>query len=262
MNDMLDYSDTSCIVTGGGQGIGRNISLRFADRGASVHILEIDLEAGEETVEEIRSDGGDATLHETDVSDQDQVYDTFDGIDGSEPSIDVVINNAGISHVGTIEDTTEEEMDRLYEVNVKGVYNCAKAAVEKMKPQEDGGVILNLASIASMVGISDRFPYSMTKGAVLTMTYSIAKDYVDDGIRCNSVAPARVHTPFVDNFIAENFPGEEEKKFEELSQTQPIGRMAEPTEVADLILYLCSEEASFITGQNYPIDGGFINLNS
>ncbi len=259
---MLDFSDSSCIVTGGGQGIGRNISLRFADRGASVHILEIDVDKGKETVEDIRSDGGQATLHETDVADQAQVYEAFEEIDQEESSVDVVINNAGISHVGTIEETTEEEMDELFEVNVKGVYNCAKAAVENMKDQENGGVILNLASIASMVGISNRFAYSMTKGAVLTMTYSVAKDYIDDGIRCNSVAPARVHTPFVDNFIAENFPGREEEKFEELSQTQPIGRMAEPDEVADLILYLCSDEASFITGQNYPIDGGFINLNS
>ncbi len=131
-----------------------------------------------------------------------------------------------------------------------------------MKDQEDGGTILNLASIASMVGIGDRFAYSMSKGAVLTMTYSIAKDYMDDGIRCNSVAPARIHTPFVHQFIADNYPEREEEKFQELSEAQPIGRMGQPEEVAHLILVLCSDEAGFITGQNDPIDGGVINLNT
>jgi NAD(P)-dependent dehydrogenase (short-subunit alcohol dehydrogenase family) len=125
-----------------------------------------------------------------------------------------------------------------------------------------GGVILNLASIASSVGVSDRFAYSMTKGAVLTMTYSIAKDYIDDNIRCNCISPARVHTPFVDGFIKKNYPGQETQMFDKLSKTQPIGRMGQPQEVADLALYLCSDEASFITGSNFPIDGGYINLNS
>jgi NAD(P)-dependent dehydrogenase (short-subunit alcohol dehydrogenase family) len=163
--------------------------------------------------------------------------------------------------VGNIEDCTEEDLDKLYEINIKGVYNCAKACISIMK-DSGGGVVLNMASIASTVGISDRFAYSMSKGAVLTMTYSIAKDYIDHNIRCNCISPARVHTPFVDGFIKKNYPGNEAEMFEKLSKTQPIGRMGNPQEVADLALFLCSDEASFITGSNYGIDGGYITLNS
>jgi NAD(P)-dependent dehydrogenase (short-subunit alcohol dehydrogenase family) len=173
--------------------------------------------------------------------------------------IDILVNNAGIAHVGNIEGTTESDLDRIYSVNVKGVYNCIYAVIPVMKNK--GGVILNMASIASSVGISDRFAYSMSKGAVLTMTYSVAKDYLDYGIRCNCISPARIHTPFVDGFIKKNYPGREDEMFEKLAKTQPIGRMGTPEEVANLALYLCSDEASFITGTDFPIDGGFIKLN-
>ncbi|NNE76549.1 MAG: SDR family oxidoreductase, partial [Pricia sp.] len=157
------------------------------------------------------------------------------------------------------ENTTTSDLDRLYEVNIKGIFNCMKASISSMK--KNGGVIINMASIASSVGINDRFAYSMTKGAVLTMTYSVAKDYIGYGIRCNSISPGRVHTPFVDGFISKNYPGKEKEMFEKLSKTQPIGRMVKPEEVANLALYLCSDEASFITGTDFPIDGGFIKLN-
>lgn len=136
-----------------------------------------------------------------------------------------------------------------------------KAVITTMTAQKKG-VILNIASIASSVGLADRFAYSMSKGAVLTMTLSVAKDYIAQGIRCNCISPARVHTPFVDGFLAKNYPGREAEMFEKLSKTQPIGRMAEPKEVAALSLYLCSDEAGFLTGCDYPIDGGFIKLNS
>jgi NAD(P)-dependent dehydrogenase (short-subunit alcohol dehydrogenase family) len=172
-----------------------------------------------------------------------------------------LINNAGIAHVGNLEACEEADLDRLYQVNIKGVYNCSKAVISEMKKNKEG-VIINLASIASSVGISDRFAYSMTKGAVLSMTYSIAKDYIQDNIRCNSISPARVHTPFVDGFIKKNYPGEEQQMFEKLSKTQPIGRMGTPQEVADMALYLCADEAGFITGTDFAIDGGFIKLNS
>jgi NAD(P)-dependent dehydrogenase (short-subunit alcohol dehydrogenase family) len=144
---------------------------------------------------------------------------------------------------------------------VKGTYNAMFGAIEIMKKQQKG-VILNIASVASSVGISDRFAYSMSKGAVLMMTLSVAKDYVHEGIRCNCISPARVHTPFVDGFLKANYPGKEKEMFEKLSKTQPIGRMAKPEEIANLALYLCSDEASFITGSDYPIDGGFIKLNN
>ena len=153
------------------------------------------------------------------------------------------------------------DFERLFHVNVKGVYNGMFAAIPLMQ-QQGGGVILNLCSIAAWVGLNDRFAYSMTKGAVHAMTLSAAKDYLADKIRVNSISPARVHTPFVDGFLAKSYPGREQEMFDKLSASQPIGRMAQPEEVAALMLYLCSEEAGFITGTDYPIDGGFLTLNS
>jgi NAD(P)-dependent dehydrogenase (short-subunit alcohol dehydrogenase family) len=172
--------------------------------------------------------------------------------------VDILVTSAGIAHVGNIEHTSEEEVDRLYAVNVKGVYHCMHAAIPAMKGR--GGVILNIASVAASVGIPDRFAYSMTKGAVLAMTYSVARDYVAEKIRCNCVAPGRVHTPFVDGFLARHYPGREREMFETLSRTQPVGRMGRPEEVAELALFLCSDAAAFITGSNYAIDGGFMTL--
>ena len=171
------------------------------------------------------------------------------------------MNNAGVSHIGTVETTTEADFDRIFRINTKGVYNCLFATIPHMK-KAGGGVLLNMASIAATLGIPDRFAYSMSKGAVLTMTLSVAKDYLKDNIRCNCISPARVHTPFVDGFIARTYPGREAEMFEKLSKTQPIGRMAEPEEVGALALYLCSDEAGFITGCDYPLDGGFTRLNN
>ena len=188
---------------------------------------------------------------------QRQVKDLFETID----RLDILVNSAGVSHIGNVESTSEKDFDRLFNVNVKGVYNCMQAAVSVMKKNKSG-VIINLASIANHVGLTDRFAYSMTKGAVYAMTLSVARDYLQQGIRCNSISPARVHTPFVDGFLQNNYPGREAEMFEKLSRSQPIGRMAKPEEIASLVLYLCSDEASFITGCDYPIDGGFINLNN
>lgn len=247
------------IVTGGGSGIGKSISLTFAEQGAKVHILDFNIDAANETVSEIKAKGENAEAHKCDVANQKNVNDIISKIINDKP-IHILINNAGIAHIGNIEAVEEEDLDRLYNVNIKGVYNCTKACIPIMKKNKYG-VILNLASIASSVGIFDRFAYSMTKGAVLTMTYSIAKDYINDGIRCNCMSPGRVHTPFVDGFIKNNYPGKEEEIFENLSKTQPIGRMGKPQEIADLALFLCSDEAGFITGTDFPIDGGFIKLN-
>jgi NAD(P)-dependent dehydrogenase (short-subunit alcohol dehydrogenase family) len=169
------------------------------------------------------------------------------------------VNSAGISHIGRLDTTSEDDLDRVFRVNVKGVFHCMQAAVEPMREQ-GGGVILNLASIAATAGLSDRFAYSMSKGAVLSMTLSVAKDYLKDKIRCNAVSPARIHTPFVDAFLKEHYAGREDEMFARLSQAQPIGRMGLPEEVASLALFLCSDEASFITGADIPLDGGFVNL--
>ncbi len=249
----------SAIITGGASGIGEAISKTFAQQGAYIHILEFSKENGEQTVKEIKNDGGEANFYQCDVSNHLQVKNIIDEI-AKNNKIDILINNAGVAHVGNVENTFESDLDRVYNVNVKGVYNCIYATVPKMKAQ-GGGVIINMASIASSVGISDRFAYSMSKGAVLTMTYSVAKDYLDSNIRCNCISPARVHTPFVDGFIKKNYPGKEDEMFDALSKTQPIGRMGKPEEIANLALYLCSNEASFITGTDFPIDGGFIKLN-
>lgn len=245
------------VVTGGGSGIGKAISVALAEQGAIVHILELNIENANVTQKEINSTGGNAIAHSCNVANQKNVKNVIASINDV---IDILVNNAGIAHVGNVEDTNEDDLDRIYNVNVKGVYNCMLAAIPKMK-KNGGGVILNMASIAASVGISDRFAYSMSKGATLTMTYSVAKDYIDYGIRCNSISPARVHTPFVDGFIKKNYPGKEAEMLEALSKTQPIGRMGKPVEIANLALYLCSDEASFITGTDFPIDGGFIKLN-
>jgi 2-keto-3-deoxy-L-fuconate dehydrogenase len=219
--------------------------------------LELNAEAGQQAVAEIQAAGGTAQAHGADVSNQAQVLAAFQAIG----RVDILVNNAGIAHVGKLENTTEADFDRIYRVNVKGAYNCLFAAVPLMK-QHGGGVIVNMASIAAHVGITDRFAYSMSKGAIHAMTLSVARDYLGDKIRCNSISPARVHTPFVDGFVAANYPGKEQEMFAKLSKSQPIGRMGTPEEVAALALYLCSDEAGFVTGCDYPLDGGFINLNN
>lgn len=255
---LFSLKGKTALVTGAASGIGKAIAQKFACRGAEVHILEFNAENGQKVVEEIVSDGGKAKFHACDVSDQQQVQKIVSGI-AKDSQINILVNNAGVAHIGNIEGTEESDMDRLFQVNIKGVYNGMRAVIPFMK--EKGGVILNMASVASSVGISDRFAYSMTKGAVLTMTYSVAKDYLDFGIRCNSISPGRIHTPFVDGYLARNYPGKEKEMFEKLSKTQPIGRMGIPEEVANLALYLCSDEASFATGTDFPLDGGFIKLN-
>jgi 2-keto-3-deoxy-L-fuconate dehydrogenase len=217
------------------------------------------LEAAESVVREILNDGSKARAYRCDVTRREEVRAIFDQIFGIEP-IHILVNNAGIAHVGNLEKTSEEEFDRVFKINVKGFYHCMLAAIEHMKGN-GGGVILNMASIAAWAGLADRFAYSMSKGAVVAMTYSVARDYVQHGIRCNSISPARVHTPFVDRYLQQNYPGREKEMFEKLSQTQPIGRMAQPDEVASLALFLCSDDAAFITGTDYAIDGGFLNLH-
>jgi 2-keto-3-deoxy-L-fuconate dehydrogenase len=254
---MFSLKNKVAIITGGGSGIGKAIALLFAKQGATVHIVELNLDAAQQVASEIQQAGGNAYPIAADVSNQQAVDDAFKQIG----KIDILVNNAGIAHVGNVENTSTADFDRVYNVNVKGAYNCLYAAIPIMK-NGDGGVILNMASIASHVGITDRFAYSMSKGAIHAMSMSVARDYLHSNIRCNSISPARVHTPFVDGFIAKNYPGQEEEIFEKLSKSQPIGRMAKPEEVASLALYLCSDESGFITGADYPIDGGFITLNN
>lgn len=254
---MFRLDHKTAVITGGGSGIGKATAVCFAAQGADVHIIELNASAADETLRLITQSGNKAYAHTCNISRQEEVKEVMAAIGG----FDILVNCAGIAHVGRADTTSEEDFDRVYSVNVKGTYNCLYAALPILK-HRGGGVILNVASIAAWVGIDDRFAYSMSKGAVFAMTLSVAKDYLPDHIRCNSISPARVHTPFVDGFITKNYPGREAEIFEKLSKTQPIGRMGSVEEVAALALYLCSDEAGFITGNDYLIDGGFVKLNS
>jgi len=244
----FDLSGKKAVVTGGSSGIGKAIVEALSEQGARVFVIDLNENP-------VHSTTGVTTII-TDITQSEKLNKSLNTLPDS---IDILVNNAGIGFVGNIEQTDEKDFDRLYRVNVKGVFNCVKALLPKMK--KNGGIIINIASIVSHVAVNNRFAYTMSKGAVLAMTKSIAKDYLSYKIRCNSVSPARVHTPFVDDYLEKNYPGKEKEMFDNLSQTQPIGRMGKPKEVAHLVLYLCSDEASFITGSDFPIDGGFIKLN-
>lgn len=247
------------VVTGGGSGIGRAIARLFAQQGASVRIFDRDEAAARAVAAEIDGAGGQSEVHRCDVSDRLSVDEAFGCVQRDCGRLDILVNNVGIAHVGNILTTTEEDFDRVFATNVKGAYHCLRAAVAAMTSQQ-GGAIVNIASTAALMGLPDRFAYSMSKGALLTMTYSVAKDFLAQKIRCNAICPARIHTPFVDGFIARNYAGREAEMLQKLSAAQPIGRMGQPEEVAALALFLASDAASFVTGASYLVDGGSINL--
>lgn len=254
---MFELNHKTAVVTGAGSGIGKAVAIILAKQGATVVVADLNEENALATVAEIENQNGKAIISVLDVTNQTKVVNAFNEI----AKIDILVACAGISHIGNVETTTEADLDKVYNVNIKGTYNCLHAVVPIMK-MNGGGSIVNISSIAAKVGLSDRFAYSMSKGAVYAMTLSVAKDYINDNIRCNCISPARVHTPFVDGFLAKNYPGKEKEMFEKLSKTQPIGRMGQPDEIAAMVLYLCSDEASFLTGSDYAIDGGYITLNS
>jgi 2-keto-3-deoxy-L-fuconate dehydrogenase len=258
-NSEFSLDGKTAVITGAGSGICRTIALKFAANGAAVHLFEVNQPQAEAVAAEIRKAGGDATPWLCDVSDHAQTAATFQKLFASF-KLNVLVNNAGISQIGNVENTAEADFDRILRVNVKGCYNCIYASIGHMKAN-GGGVILNMASVAGSAGLAERFGYSTSKGAVIAMTYSVAKDYIADRIRCNCISPARVHTPFVDSYLSKTYPGREKEMYDKLARTQPIGRMGEPDEIASLALYLCSDAAGFITGTNYPIDGGFMNLH-
>ena len=247
------------VVTGGGSGIGRAIAARFASAGSAVRIVDLDLSAAEKVVQEITEAGDSAAALACDVTDQAAVLQVFERIFRKD-RVQILVNNAGVSHIGNVESTSEADFDRIMSVNVKGYYNCIHACAGHMK-SNGGGVILNIASIAGTNGLAERFAYGTSKGAVIAMTLSVARDYVSHNIRCNCISPARVHTPFVDNYLKKNYPGREAEMYQKLAKTQPMGRMGEPHEVAALAHFLCSDEAAFVTGSDYPLDGGFLRLH-
>jgi NAD(P)-dependent dehydrogenase (short-subunit alcohol dehydrogenase family) len=247
------------LVTGGASGIGHAIALCFAENGAAIRIVDLNEAAAQETAEQIKKLGGSATAHLCDVTDASQTRGAFKEVLGLS-QVDILVNSAGVSHVGRLDNTDDDDFERVFRVNVLGTHRAMREVIQPMAAQ-GSGVILNLASIAANAGLEDRYAYSMSKGAVRSMTFSVARDYLHHNIRCNSISPARVHTPFVDGFIKKNYAGKEAEAFAKLSALQPIGRMAQPCEVAMLALYLCSDEAGFVTGTDYPLDGGFFNLH-
>lgn len=249
----------TALVTGGASGIGEAIARTFASSGAMVRIIDMDGPRSQSVAEDIRGHGGAAEAHCCDVSVGSEVTRVLGAILAHDP-VHILVNNAGVAHIGNLENTSESDLDRLFAINVKGVYHCLTACVPYLKSQ-GGGVILNLASVAAETGLADRFAYSITKGAVRSLTFSVARDYIQHNIRCNCVSPARVHTPFVDGYLTMHFPGREVEMMDRLAKTQPIGRMGEPGEIAMLALFLCSDAARFITGSDYPIDGGFLRLH-
>jgi len=243
------------VVTGAGSGIGKAIATRFAAEGARVVLFDVDQASAASATSEIVEDGGQAEARVVDVTSEESVRSGFEALE----RIDILVNNAGIASIGNLENTSSDEFDRVFTTNVKGIYHCLQAAVPLMR-ERNAGAILNLASIASKLGIQDRFAYSTSKGAVMAMTLSVARDYIGHGIRCNCICPARVHTPFVDAYLDEHYPDTRDEMFAQLSAFQPIGRMGTPEEIAALACFLCSDESSFITGAAYDIDGGVSSL--
>lgn len=248
--------DKTILITGGASGIGAAMVRKFANENSRVYFIDTNELAAQQLINVLKAKGHEAQFLHGDITDFVALQKLIEQIPSK---LDVLINNAGVSHIGKVENTSEEDFDRIFQVNIKGIFNCTKATLPSLIA-DGGGSILNMCSVAATIGIPDRFAYSMSKGAALSMTLSIARDYVDQNIRCNCISPGRVHTPFVDGFLSTNYPGKEKEMFEKLAATQPIGRMGTPEEIAEMAYFISSESGSFITGANFTVDGGFMGL--
>jgi len=251
---MFKLQDKTCIVTGAGSGIGAAIAQVFARAGAFVCVTDRDDAAGNHTVESIQREGGKAGYLTLDVTQVSQCESVVNQVEKNHSTLDILVNNAGIGHVGTIEKTSPEDLERLWAVNVKGVFNVTQAGISGMIRRQSG-VIINIASIGGLIGIHDRLAYCTTKFAVVGLTKCLALDHAKQGIRVNCICPGRVHTAFVDARLKEY--SDPQKAYAEMSATQPIGRMGRPEEIAHAALYLASDEAALITGAALAADGGW-----
>jgi NAD(P)-dependent dehydrogenase (short-subunit alcohol dehydrogenase family) len=246
--------DTTALVTGAGSGIGAAIARRFAREGAFVYVTDRDAASAAATAAAIAAEGGQAVAAALDVTDEAACAAAVAAVEREYGRLDVLVNNAGIGHVGTVLQTTGEDLDRLYAVNVRGVFTLSKAALPGMVARKSG-TIVNLASIGGVVGIRDRAAYCATKFAVVGLTQCMALDHAADGVRVNCICPGRVETPFVQARLAE-YPDPEAAR-REMTATQALRRMASPDEIAAAALYLASDEAAFVTGTPFLIDGGW-----
>ncbi len=255
---MLRLDGKIALITGAGSGIGREIALLYARQGATVIIADIQQDAASRVVAEIKAQDGIAQAIQLNVASEEQVRSVFDQVVQEHTRLDILVNNAGVSHVGNILETSLDDWERVIKVNAGGVFLCSKYAVKQMVEQQpQGGVLVNIASVAGMIAVERRFPYGASKGAVMSMTRSIAMDFVQQGIRANAICPGTVHTPFVEGYLERNFSTTKDEERNKLHARQPIGRMGRPDEIANAALYLASEEASFVTGSTLVIDGGW-----
>ncbi len=255
---MFRLDSKIALVTGAGSGIGKEIALLYAQQGAQVIVADIQEDAAAAVVAEISERNGLARSLPLNIADEGQVRVAMQGVVEQYGRLDILVNNAGVSHVGNVLETSAEDWDRVMAVNARGVFLCSKYAVAQMLQQNPaGGILVNIASVAGMIAVDRRFPYGASKGAVISMTRSIAIDFANQGIRANAICPGTVHTPFVEGFLERNFAENKDEVRQQLHARQPIGRMGRPEEIAAAALYLASDEAALITGSTLVIDGGW-----
>ena len=251
---MFDLSHKIALVTGAGSGIGAAIAVTFAEAGAHVFVTDLNPVTAASTAERLTTRGGRAEAFALDVRDEATCASVVHRVHAAAGRVDVLVNNAGIGHVGTMLTTEGDDLDRLYGVNVRGTFNVTRVVLPAMVARRSG-VIINMASAAGVVGLRDRLAYAVSKFAVVGMTKSMALDHALDGIRVNCICPGRVETPWVAQRIREH--PDPERAYHEMASSQAIGRMGTAEEIAAAALYLASDEAAFITGAALNIDGGW-----